>query len=344
MTNTDITRTLNGVQKAALVLMQMSQENAAAILREFTEVEAEEIVAEIVRLRRVDPAAVEAAITEFHEKTMSTSSLQARGGREFAEELLQASFGMERAAGVLDRLATSMAGTSFEFLDAADPNQVSSLLGGELPETIALVLAHLKAPVASAVLGKFDSDARVDVAQALATMGSATPEAVAIVAESLKHRARAMVVPREQVEVVGGVQPLVDIINRADITTEHELLEALDLRDPALADEVRARMVTFADILRLEKKDVQQVLRGIDAAILATAMKGAAREVIDVIKDNMTERNREALEDEIGLLGPVRKKQVDEARADVVRSMRELEAQGLITLQRTDEPEEEYVS
>ncbi|NEM91174.1 flagellar motor switch protein FliG [Galbitalea soli] len=340
---TETARVLTGVQKAALVLMQMNQENASAILRQFTEVEAEEIAGEIVRLRRVDPESVEKAVTEFHEKTMS-GAMGARGGREFAEELLQATFGVERAAGVLDRLATSMAGPSFDFLESADPGQVSSLLSGELPETIALVLAHLNPHTASDIIARFDSETRVAVAQAIAGLGSATPEAVAIVAESLKHRARAMVVPREQLEVVGGVQPLVDIINRADIATEHELLEALDARDPVLADEVRARLVTFADILKLEKKDVQQVLRGIDSKILATAMKGAAKDVTDVIRDNMTERNRETLDEEIGLLGPVRKKQVDEARADVVRSMRELEAQGLITLQRADEPEEEYVA
>jgi flagellar motor switch protein FliG len=334
---------LTGVQKAALVVMQLSQENAVEIMRQFSDAEAEEIVSEIVRLRRVDAAVVDRTIAEFHERTQS-SGTHARGGREFAEELLNASFGAERAAGLIDRVSSTMAGTSFEFLDAADAHQVSSLLAGELPETKALVLAHLNPHKASEVLAKFEGSAQLDVAQAIATMRSATPEAVSIVAESLRRSARSVVAPRERAEVLGGVQPLVDIINRSDVATEHELLEALDARDPKLAEEVRARMITFADIVRLESKDVQQVLRGIDAAMLATALKGAAPELTAIVRENISERNREGLEYELENLGRLKKKQIDEARAEIARGIRELEAQGLITLERNEESEDEYVS
>jgi flagellar motor switch protein FliG len=272
------------------------------------------------------------------------SGMNARGGLEFAEELLQASFGAERAAGLIGRVASTMAGTSFEFLDAADANQVSSLLGGELPETKALVLAHLTPHNASEVLAKFDGPTRLDVAQAIASMRIATPEAVGIVAESLKHGARAVAAPRERSEVVGGVQPLVDIINRADVATEHELLEALEERDPRLAEEVRARMITFADIVRLETKDVQHVLRGVDSVLLATALKGASAELAAVVRENISERNRESLDAEMSDLGPVRKKQIEEARAEIARGIRELESEGTITLHRSDEVEEEYVA
>ena len=336
-------RALTGMQKAALVIMQLSQEHAAVIMREFNDTEAEEIVSEIVRLRRVDPGLIDGVITDFHARTMG-SGLNARGGLEFAEELLQASFGAERAAGLIGRVASTMAGTSFEFLDAADANQVSSLLGGELPETKALVLAHLTPHKASEVLAKFDGPTRLDVAQAIASMRIATPEAVGIVAESLKHGARAVAAPRERSEVVGGVQPLVDIINRADVATEHELLEALEERDPRLAEEVRARMITFADIVRLETKDVQYVLRGVDSVLLATALKGASAELAAVVRENISERNRESLDVEMSDLGPVRKKQIEEARAEIARGIRELESEGTITLHRSDEVEEEYVA
>jgi flagellar motor switch protein FliG len=331
-------RAMTGTQKAALVVMQLSQERAAVIMRQFTETEAEEITAEIVRLRRVDPATAEAAIAEFHERTMSGRT-QARGGRDFAAGLLEASFGAEKAAGFLDRLTSSMAGRAFDFLDTAEAAQVSMLLDGELPDTVALVLAHLRPDQASAVLSRFDTAARADIAQCIATMGSATPEAVAIAAETLKHRARAVVVPKESFEVKGGVQPLVDIINRADVATERDLMAELEERDPVLAEEVRARMLNFADIVRLEDRDVQQVLRGIDAAVLAIAMKGAAEPVIDIIRRNMSERNRELLDDEISNLGQVRKTQVEEARAEIVRSIRALEADGTITIQRGEDEE-----
>jgi flagellar motor switch protein FliG len=172
-------------------------------------------------------------------------------------------------------------------------------------------------------------------------MGSATPESVSVVADTLRLQAGAVVGPREAAEVVGGIQPLVEIINRADISTERALLEGLEERDPELAEEVRSRMLTFADVVKLEARDVQQVLRGIDSGVLAVAMKGSSEAVVEMIRANLSERNREILDDEITVLGPVRVSQVEEARAEIVRAIRDLEAQGSITVQRGDE--EEYV-
>ena len=337
---TELAPGLTGTQKVAIVLMNLDNQRAADVLKQFTETEAEEIAAEIVRLNRVDPIVAERAIAEFHEITTSGKG-SARGGRDIAVGLLEASFGAERAAGVMNRVASSMAGKTFEFLESAEPGQVITLLDGELAQTTALVLAHLRPERASAVLAGLDGERRTDVAQCIATMGTATPEAVRVVAETLKVRAGAVVSARDAVEVVGGVQPLVDIINRSSIATERALLEALDARDPELAEEVRSRMLTFADIVKLEKRDVQQVLRGIDAAVLAVAMKGSTETVVEVIRSNLSERNREILDEESAALGPVRLSQVEEARADIVRAIRDLESQGTITMQRADE--EEYV-
>ncbi|MCU1546858.1 MAG: fliG [Homoserinimonas sp.] len=336
-----VAEALTGTQKVAVVLMNMDQVRAAEVLKQFSEAEAEEITAEIIRLRRVDPTVAERAIAEFHEITVK-GGWNARGGRDFAAGLLEATFGSERAAGVMNRVASSMAGKSFEFLDTAEPGQMRTLLDGELPQTIALVLAHLRPEQASPVLAGLDDSLRTDVAQCIATMGTATPEAVRVVADTLKVRAGAVVASRETVEVVGGVQPLVEIINRADVSTERALLEGLELRDPELAEEVRSRMLTFADIVKLERKDVQQVLRGIDVAVLAIAMKGSLENVTEVIRTNLSERNREILDDEIANLGPMRMSQVEEARADIVRAIRNLEAEGSITVQRADEDEYVY--
>jgi flagellar motor switch protein FliG len=331
---------LTGTQKAAMVLMQMEQEHAAAVLKQMSEAEAEELVAEIVRLRRVDPGMAEEALTEFH--GLSTSGRRrTRGGMEVAIGLLESSFGAERAAGVVGRLASTAAGQSFEFLDTVEAGQIQAVLDGELPQTIALVLAHLRPENASAVLAGFDPAIRLDVAQCIATMGSATPEAISVVAETIKIRAGAVAAPNQGSTVIGGIQPLVEIINRADVATERELLESLESRDPALAEEVRARMLTFADIVNLERRDVQQVLRGIDSVVLAIAMKGAAEAVVAVIRANVSERNRELLDDQIRNAGAVRVSQVEEARAEVVRNIRDLEAEGVITIQRGEE--DEYV-
>lgn len=332
---------LTGTQKVAVVLMNMSHERAAQVLREFSEPEAEEIAAELVRLRRVDAHAAEEVLLEFHGMTVQ-GGWQSHGGRDYATGLLEASFGAEKAAGVMSRVASNLAGKAFEFLDAAEAGQLLGLLDGELPQTIALVLAHLRPDQASAVLAGLDGGQRTDVAQCIATMGSATPEAMAVVADTLKVRVGAVVAPQDSVSVVGGVQPLVEIINRSDIHTERALLEGLEQRDPALADEVRSRMLTFADIVKFEARDVQQVLRGIDAGVLARAMKGSTEAVTETIRGNLSERNRELLDEETAALGPVRVSEVEEARAEIVRSIRDLEALGTITVQRGDEDEYVY--
>lgn len=327
---------LTGTQKAAVVLMNMAPDRAASVLKEFTDAEAEDITSEIIKLRRVSPEATDQAITEFYEVAMN-GRVDARGGRSFAAGLLEATFGADKAAGLMNRVTNSMAGKSFEFLDEAEPAQILTLIDGEMPQTIALVLAHLRPAHASTVLAGLSDDIRTDVAQCIATMTSATPETITMVSQSLRTRAAAVVSPRSASEVVGGIQPLVDIINRADLNTERAVLEGLDERDPELAEEVRSRMLTFADIVKLESRDIQQVLRGVSNPALAIAMRGASELVTTKIRENLSERNRELLDDEISSMGPIRISQVEEARAEVVRAIRELEESGGITLHRGDE-------
>lgn len=333
---TEVQTFLTGSQKAAIVLMQMSQEKAARVMQQLGEEEAQEIASEIVRMHSVEASVAESVITEFHELTLS-GKRNAHGGKDFAAGLLEASFGAERAAGVMDRLASSMAGKSFEFLDGAEPGQIIAMVDGELPQTIALVLAHLHPIIASAVISGLSEAVRTDVAESIATMGSATPEAVAAVSQALKVRMGAAIANRGKVDAVGGIQPLVDIINRSDVATEKSLMEGLEARDPELAEEIRSRMLTFGDIIKLERRDVQQVLRGINPSVLALAMKGASAPVLDMIHSNVTERNREILESEASGLGPVRSSQIEEARAEIVRSIRELEASGAITVRRGED-------
>ncbi|MBN9239744.1 MAG: flagellar motor switch protein FliG [Leifsonia sp.] len=326
-----MTSTMTGMETAALVIMQMSPAHAAQVLRQFSEEEAEEIAAEIIRLRKVEDGHAEAAITEFHARTRSGRA-DTRGGRDAAASLLETAFGEERAAGLLDRAVSTAGGHSFEFMDNVDPSNVSRVLDGEAPGTIALVLAHLRPEVASHVLGAFGTSIRADIAQALATMGTPNPEIVEIVAETLRQRIRSAVAPADSTEVTGGVQPLVDIVKRSDVAAEYELLEELEKRDPALAEEMRSRMLNFGDIVKFEDRDVQQIIRGLDASALATALHGADEVIAELVRANMSERNRELLDDEITLLTKVRKTAVVEARAEIVKQMRELESTGAIAV------------
>lgn len=333
---TTIAPALTGTQKVAVVLMNLEQSQAAKVLSQFSDAEAEDIVSEIIRMRRVDPDAAEQALTEFHEAA-TLGRLGARGGREFATGLLETTFGSERAAGVMKRVTSSMAGESFEFLNDIEPHQIISLLEGEMVQTIALIIAHLRPAHASSVLAGLTPALRTDVAVHIAGMTSATPESIALIAGSLKARSAAVVSPRSSTEVVGGVQPLVDIINRSSAGTERAILEGLDARDPRLAEEVRSRLLTFADIVRLEPRDIQLVLRGIDVQVLALAIKGASETVQERILGNLSERNRTLLREEAEVLGGVRASQVEDARAEVVGAIRALEEAGSITVLRSDE-------
>lgn len=335
------TAMLSGVQKAALMLIQLGREQAARVMAQLDESEIEELTTEIARLERVDPKMADGVLDEFYEVSLGGNGFSGRGGLGFAQQVLEASVGRERAAGMLERLASSLQGQPFEFLQYADARQVVSLLNGEHPQTIALVLAHLRADHASAIMTGLPPATQGEVAHRIALMERASPDVVAVVAENLQRKASAVFTPQEM-SAVGGVQPLVEIINRADPTTEKLILEGLEARDQSLAEEVRSRMFVFADITLLEDRAIQLVLRGVEMSSLATALKGAGEDVKDKILRNLSERASENLTEEIELLGPVRLSMVEDARAAVVQVIRKLEESGQIVIRR--EGEDEYVS
>ncbi|HEY3438471.1 MAG TPA: flagellar motor switch protein FliG [Actinotalea sp.] len=332
---------LTGTQKAALILIQLGRDQAARVMSQFDDTEIEELTTEIARLERVDQKTADGVLEEFYERSLGGSSPSSRGGLGVAQALLEASVGRDRAAGMMERLATSLQGQPFEFLQYADARQVVSLLSGEHPQTVALVLAHLRPDHASAIMTGLPPQTQGEVAHRIALMERASPDVVTVVAENLQRKATAVLTPQEM-SAVGGVQPLVEIINRADPTTEKLILEGLEARDQSLAEEVRSRMFVFTDIVLLEDRAIQLVLRGVEMSSLATALKGAGDEVKDKILRNLSERARENLVEEIELLGPVRLSMVEDARAAVVQVIRKLEESGQIVIRR--EGEDEYVS
>ena len=334
---------LTGMQKAALVLMNMSTERASAVLRTFSLEEQDEITAEMARMRRVSGADAEAAIEAFREVASRTDEPGERTGREVATELIEASFEGERAADLLERISAPEASASFAFFEELEPQRIVTLLEADTAATVAFVLVQLGPEQAARILMLHEGDRRVDIAQAIATMGSPAPEAGRIVAGVLRGRAKVaasetVVVDDDDAE--GGpaplrVQPLVDIMNRAAPADEGALLEGLRGRDGHLADEVRAKLLSFEDIARLQDRDVQQLLRGIELGTIALALKGADPDVATAITSNMSERNREALAEEAGELGRVKRSQVEDARNLLVRAMRELAGTAGLELKKT---------
>ncbi|WP_328291723.1 flagellar motor switch protein FliG [Kineococcus sp. NBC_00420] len=323
---------MSGAQKAAVLLLQVGQDNAAKVLSHLRPAEIEELTAEILRLRAVSPEIAGIVLEEFH--GMIASPLRGGlGGLDFAQSLLEGALGAEGAAEVLGRVAEAAVVQPFQFLHQADPQQILTFLTGEHPQTIALVVAHLRPDQASMILGGLSADMQADIALRIATMEATSSEYVRLV-EDVVQRRTSTVLQAKTNSAVGGVQPLVDIINRADRGTERSILEGLATKNSALAEEIRALMFVFEDITTLDDRAIQLVLRGVETADLATALKGVTETVRDKILKNVSERARENLIDEIELMGPVRMSAVEESQQKVVAIIRQLEESGQIVLTR----------
>jgi flagellar motor switch protein FliG len=330
--------TLTGAQKAAIFLLQVGKDRTAKVLQALKEQEVEELLTEIARLEGVDANMADDVLDEFRDLAAARRYFT-QGGMSFAAEVLEASMGSGKARDVLDRLSASLIELPFEFLRRADPRQILTYLQEEHPQTITLVLAHMHPDHAAMVLGGLAENLQSDIAHRLATMDRTSPEVITLVEEVLEHRLSS-VIQTSDFAAAGGVQPLVEILNRSDRATERLILEGLEGRDVELAEEVRSRMFVFEDIVSLDDRSVQMVLREVDAKQLAVALKGVRDDVRDKIMRNMSSRASTNLGEEIDLLGPVRLKSVEEAQGDIVRVIRALEEAGQIVIQRgagTDE-------
>ena len=334
-----MTGTSAGVRKAAVLLVQIGQENAAKVLAYMSESEVEAISAEIARLESLSAGETEAVLAEFRE--LSTAQLNImRGGPDFARALLEESLGAERADSIMNRLAASAMKLPFQFLHRADPRQLVSFIHGEHPQVIAVVLAHLASDKATLVLSGLEAGLQADVAHRIAVMDRTSPELHSPLEERLERKMSTVLQPTEMASV-GGLDPLIQIINRSDRATERLIVEGLQERDPELAEEVKSRMFMFEDITLLEDRDVQQVLRQVDNADLAVALKGVTDEVRIKVTSNMSERAATTLLEDVDLLGPVLLRQVEEAQQKVILIIRRLEDAGEIVLRRGSD--DEYV-
>lgn len=326
---------LTGTQKAAIVLMAMGLERASKVLKAMRESEVAEVMAEVAKMTDVDEETVEAVLEEFA-VTASARTHYAIGGVDYARELLEASLGERKAEEIFSRLSMTLVSAPFEFLRRADPRLVLGFIRDEHPQTIALVLAYMSSDAAALVLGGLPEHLQRDVAVRVATMDRTSPDIISTVEASLEKRLSS-VLAQGDLSSVGGVQTLVDLLNRSDRATERLIFEGLENHDEELADEVRSRMFVFEDILTVDDKSVQQVLRQVDSKDLALALKGVREEVKQKIITNISSRAAENLLEEIEMLGPVRLKAVEEAQGAVVRVIRALEEAGQIVLTRSGE-------
>jgi flagellar motor switch protein FliG len=330
----------NGLRKAAVLLLQMGKEESSKILSRLRESEVEALSMEIVRLGQVDADTSGAVLDEFHAMTKARRHM-AEGGMDYARELLVETLGKDRANEIVTRIGKAVVEVPFRFLQRADPRQLMSYLQDEHPQTVALVLAHMPPALASMVLSGLPKERQTDVALRVATMGQPSPEVIRKVEDVLERKLSSLLQPSE-VSSLGGVGPLVEIINRADRGTERSILDGLAARSPELAEEIRSQMFMFEDIVGIDDRSMQRVLRQVESADLATGLKGVRDDVRDKVLRNLSARAAENLVDEIDVLGAVRLSAVEEAQQRIIQVIRKCEESGEIVLQRGDG--DEFVS
>lgn len=326
-----------GVRKAAILLIQMGRDGAAEVLSHLSDSEVEAISAEIARLESISSAETEQVLAEFRDMMTARAHI-AQGGMGFAQSLLEQSLGADRAAEIMERVKAAAVQMPFQFLHRADPAQLRSFIADEHPQVIALVLAHMTPDKASLLLSGLPPDQQAQVAHRIAVMDRTSPEIVRAVETTLERKLSSMLQPAEMSRV-GGVDPLVNIINRSDRSTERQIVDGLEALDAALADEVKSRMFMFEDVVNLDDRSVQLVLRSVEGNELALALKGVADNVREKITSNLSARAAENLVEEVELLGPVRLTQVEEAQQSIIRTIRQLEEQGQIMVRRGSDDE-----
>ena len=321
----------NGIQKAAILLIALGPEKSASIFKHLKEEEIEEMTLEIANIRSVTPQVKEAVITEFYELCLAQQYI-AEGGIGYAKELLEKALGEEKAQGVISKLTASLQVRPFEFVRKTDPSQLLNFIQDEHPQTIAMILSYLSAGQASVIIGSLVPEKQADVAKRIALMDRTSPDVIKEVERVLERKLSSLV--NQDYTIVGGVDAVVNILNTVDRATEKHIMESLEIEEPELADEIRKKMFVFEDILLLDDRAIQRVLRDVDNNDLGVALKAANEDVQNVIFKNMSKRLASMIKEDMEYMGPVRMKDVEEAQQKIVGIIRKLEDSAEIVISR----------
>ncbi len=322
---------LTGVQKAAVLLIALGPEKSADIFKHLKEDEIEELTLEIANTRSVSPQLKEKVLNEFYQVCLAQQYI-AEGGIAYAKELLDKALGGDRAQEVISKLTASLQVRPFEFVRKTDPSQVLNFIQDEHPQTIAMILSYLTSPQAAMVIGSLAPEKQADVAKRIAMMDRTSPDVIKEVERVLERKLASLA--NQDYTIVGGVDAIVNILNTVDRSTEKHIMESLEIEEPELADEIRKKMFVFEDILLLDDRAIQRVLRDVENSDLGVALKGAAEEVQNVIFKNLSKRLAAMIKEDMEFMGPVRMKDVEEAQQKIVSVIRKLEDAGEIVISR----------
>jgi flagellar motor switch protein FliG len=328
------TQELSNRQKAAIMLMCLGPDRSGKVVRHLEEEHVDQLTLELARLDKITPEQRDAVIQEFYDSAIAQEFI-AEGGIVQARQVLEAAFGPERAEEIIKRILAAMQVVPFEFLKKADPSQVLSFIQDEHPQTIALILAYMPVNNAAMILGKLPSDLRADVAARIAMMDQTPPEVIRRVEQVLEKKVSSIL--SQEMTQAGGPKALVDLLNRTDRSTERLIIESLTDSNPELAETVKNMMFVFEDIVQLDDRAIQAILREVDIKELATALKGVNGDVQNKIFRNMSERATAMLKEDMDFMGPVRLRVVEEAQQKIVAVIRRLEEAGEIVVGRSGE-------
>ncbi|MCF2642332.1 MAG: flagellar motor switch protein FliG [Roseburia sp.] len=320
-----------GVQKAAILLIALGPEKSASIFKYLKEDEIEELTLEIANTRSVSPQTKEDVLNEFYQICLAQQYI-AEGGIGYAKELLEKALGGEKAQEVIAKLTASLQVRPFEFVRKTDPSQVLNFIQDEHPQTIAMILSYLSFGQAAMILGALTPEKQADVAKRIAMMDRTSPDVIKEVESVLERKLSSLI--NQDYTIVGGVDAIVGILNTVDRGTEKHIMESLEIEEPELADEIRKKMFVFEDILLLDDRAIQRVLRDVDNNDLAVALKGANEEVQGVIFKNLSKRLAAMIREDMEFMGPVRMKDVEEAQQKIVSIIRKLEDAAEIVISR----------
>jgi flagellar motor switch protein FliG len=325
---------MNGRQKAAILLVSLGAEASAEVFKHLRQDEIDELTLEIAGIGHVPQERKQAVVEEFYETALAQDYI-AEGGLEYARTILERALGSERANDVMTRLSGSIQVSPFEFLRRTDAGQILNVIANEHPQTVALVMAYLPSETAAQVVSSLPDDLQAEVAMRIALMDRTAPEVIREIERVLERKLSSVI--NQDFTSAGGLRSLVDVLNQVDRATERTILETLEEHNPELADEVRRMMFLFEDIVVLDDRSIQQVLREVDTKELAVALKGTSDEVQQKIYGNMSERAAAIIKEDLEFMGPVRVKTVEEAQQKIVAVIRRLEDAGQIVIVRGGE-------
>ena len=322
---------MDGVEKAATLLIALGPEKSAQIFKHLKEEEIEQLTLEIANTSSVSPQTKEMVLNEFYEICLAQQYI-AEGGIGYAKELLEKALGEEKAKSVIGKLTASLQVRPFEFIRKTDPSQLLNFIQDEHPQTIALILSYLPPSQSSLVISSLPPEKQADVAKRIAQMDRTSPDVIKQVEKVLERKLSSLV--NQDYTIVGGVDAIVSILNSVDRGTEKLIMETLEVEEPELADEIRKKMFVFEDILSLDDRAIQRVLRDVDNSDLALALKGATEEVQNIILNNLSSRLAVMIKEDMEFMGPVRMKDVEEAQQKIVNIIRKLEDSAEIVIAR----------